>query len=87
MNEEIDGQRYHHILDPRNGYPGTLAQSATVLAPTAEEADVLATYLFLLGAADALKNEERPFLIVASDGGVHYNEAFAQVAEVDVGQD
>ena len=45
----FDGKRYHHILDPRTGYPGTRCQSVTVLAQTAEEADVLATYLFLEG--------------------------------------
>ena len=79
---EIDGRRHHHILNPRTGYPGNLSQSATVLASTAEEADVLATCLFLMGADEALKKEKRPFLIVGSDGVVHYNAAFAAVAEV-----
>lgn len=47
---EIDGTRFHHIIDPRTGYPATASRSATVLARTAEEADVLATTLFIRGA-------------------------------------
>jgi thiamine biosynthesis lipoprotein len=40
----------HHILDPRTGYsPGELA-SATVVAPTAAQADGLATLVMVLGA-------------------------------------
>jgi len=42
-----DGVRYHHIIDPRTGYSATASQSVTIVAPTAEEADVLATYLFI----------------------------------------
>ncbi len=45
----IDGVRYHHILDPRTGYPATAAMSATVLAPDAAFADALATALCILG--------------------------------------
>ena len=80
----IKGRRYHHIIDPRDGYFGTLSQSATVLSATAEEADVLATYLFLLGYERASKDHrlDAPFLIVASDGTVHYNDAFARIADV-----
>ena len=43
------GRRYSHILDPRNGQPAQGVLSATVLAPTAAEADALATAVFVLG--------------------------------------
>lgn len=46
---EHEGQQYHHILDPRTGYPAQASQSATVVASSVEEADVLATYLFIAG--------------------------------------
>jgi thiamine biosynthesis lipoprotein len=74
----INGIRYHHILDPATGYPGRLSESSTILAPTAEEADATATYVFLVGWKKTLndKNINYPFLIVASDGSVHYNKAF-----------
>ena len=43
------GRRYSHILDPRNGRPVRGVLSATVLAPTAAEADALSTAVFVLG--------------------------------------
>lgn len=46
---EVDGKRYHHIFDPRTGYPAPFTQSVSVLATTAEEADAWATYLFIIG--------------------------------------
>lgn len=47
------GKRYGHIIDPRTGYPAEQSLSATVLAPTAAEADALSTALFILGPAAA----------------------------------
>jgi FAD:protein FMN transferase len=49
------GRRYGHILDPRSGWPAEGVLTVSVLAPTAAEADALATALYVLGprAADA----------------------------------
>ncbi|MCU0961877.1 MAG: FAD:protein FMN transferase [Pirellulaceae bacterium] len=46
------GKRYGHVLDPRHGTPADGVLSATVLAPTAAEADALATAFFILGPAE-----------------------------------
>lgn len=46
------GKRYGHVLDPRRGAPAEGVLSATVLAPTAAEADALATAFFILGPAE-----------------------------------
>lgn len=43
------GRRLGHILDPRSGAPAEGVLSATVIAPTAAEADSLSTALFVLG--------------------------------------
>jgi thiamine biosynthesis lipoprotein len=82
----INGKRYHHILDPGTGYPGTLSESSTVLAPTAEEADATATYVFLLGWEKALNDKDinYPLLIVSSDGTVHYNQVFAKEYNLEI---
>ena len=71
---------YHHIFDPRTGYPGNLSQSTTTFAPTVEEADVLATYLFIIGAQHALHaNFPNPFLIVDISGKKIANELFLKL--------
>jgi FAD:protein FMN transferase len=45
------GRKLGHILDPRTGQPAEGVLSATVLAPTAAEADALATAAYVLGPA------------------------------------
>jgi FAD:protein FMN transferase len=50
-----NGKRYCHILDPRTGFPPTAGcVSVTVVAPTALEADALATGLFTLDPDTAM---------------------------------
>lgn len=52
----INGHRYHHILDPRNGMPvsnGVL--EVTVYAGSAMMADALSTTLFVLGPDEGMK--------------------------------
>ena len=49
-----DGIKYSHTIDPRTGYPvqHTLL-SATIVAPTAMEADAYATYCMVIGTEKA----------------------------------
>ena len=46
---EVDGVRYSHILDPATGLGLTVRRIATVFAPTAVEADALASAVSVLG--------------------------------------
>jgi thiamine biosynthesis lipoprotein len=60
---EVDGVRYHHLLDPRTGHPARKARSATVIAPTCARADAWATAVFVLGPEAGLRAlEDRPAL-------------------------
>jgi thiamine biosynthesis lipoprotein len=43
------GKRYGHIIDPRSGWPADQVLSATVIAPTAEQADALSTACYVMG--------------------------------------
>lgn len=49
-NFTVDGKTYHHILNPKTGYPQNSGLiSATVIADSAMDADALATIVFMLG--------------------------------------
>ena len=47
---EVEGVRYHHVLDPRTGEPATGAWSATVAHSEGAIADALATALVVTGS-------------------------------------
>ncbi len=51
---EEGGRRYHHLFDPRTGYPAAGCQSVTVVAGKAVLADALATAAFVLGPEEGL---------------------------------
>ena len=51
----IAGQKYSHIIDPRTGRPANEVISATVIAPTAEEANAYSTSLCVLGGKEGIK--------------------------------
>jgi FAD:protein FMN transferase len=51
---EIDGVRYHHVIDPRTGEPAHTAVSVTVVASDCTTADALATALLVLGPEDGI---------------------------------
>lgn len=44
----FQGRRLGHVIDPRSGWPAEGLLSATVLAPTAAEADALATACYVM---------------------------------------
>jgi len=43
------GKRYHHILNPKNGFPAEGCQNVTILYKDCMMADALATAVFVLG--------------------------------------
>jgi thiamine biosynthesis lipoprotein len=76
------GKRYGHILDPRTGRPAEGVLSATVLAPTAAEADALATAFYVLDVEQTLefcaaRPEVAALLVLptAKSGGVEIRTA------------
>jgi len=51
---EIGGQKYSHIIDPLTGYPAGHVASATVIVPTAIQADAFSTALSVMGGKKGL---------------------------------
>jgi thiamine biosynthesis lipoprotein len=76
---ERDGERLHHILDPRTGYPASHTRAITVIATDGTTADAAATALFVAGPdewrtmADALGLAA--VLRVDADGGIEMTDA------------
>ena len=66
---EENGTRYHHVLDPKTGYPAqTDLISVTVLAKEGLFADYMSTNLFLAGKAEVQKNlKGQDFDVIAVD--------------------
>jgi FAD:protein FMN transferase len=56
---ESGGKRYHHILDPRSGYPASANMSVTVVTKDAGAADCLSTVFFVLGPERSIELAER----------------------------
>lgn len=60
---EVDGVRYHHLLDPRTGWPARGVNSVTVVGPSCAVADAWATAVFVMGPVAGLAAlEEQPEL-------------------------
>jgi thiamine biosynthesis lipoprotein len=51
----VDKRRYHHIIDPRTGFPATASRSVTIWAPTALLADEIDDAVFILGPDKGLR--------------------------------
>lgn len=45
----IDGKKYSHTIDPKTGYPVQGIKSVSIIAPSAELADALATPVMVMG--------------------------------------
>lgn len=77
---EAEGIRYHHILDPKTGYPSKGLQSVTIINKSNTFADGLATAIFVMGKEKGMKLIESlndtEAMIIDSEGKIFYSSGF-----------
>ena len=77
---EQDGVTYHHIIDPKTGYPAENGLvSVTIVSEDGTLADGLSTSLFIMGEEKAAKfwrahSEEFDAVLVTDDGTIYVTE-------------
>ena len=68
-----DGKRYHHLLDPKTGYPASECISVTIVTTNAMLADGLATAIFVLGPIQGMtlveKMDDVEVVIISESNG------------------
>ncbi len=73
------GKRFHHILDPKTGYPTQDAQSVTIIHFDAGRADAAATAIFVAGSKNwkniAKKMGLRYVMLVDTNSNIHMTTA------------
>ena len=75
----VDGQRYHHIIDPDTLYPATRWRSVSILCADSGIADSLSTALFTLSQEDGQKlldAFDAEALWMTQDGELLYSPGF-----------
>lgn len=75
-----DGVRYHHILDPKTGYPARGTRSVTIIAESSTYADALSTAVFVMGPEAGMELVEKlpgvEAVIVDSEGNISRSHGF-----------
>lgn len=82
-----DGVKYHHILDPKTGYPARECRSVTVIANDATIADALSTALFVMGPTEAIELcnilEGVEAIIIDEKNELHISKGAAEFMEIE----
>jgi thiamine biosynthesis lipoprotein len=69
-----DGKRYHHILDPKTGFPADQCRSVTVISDSGIYADGFSTAVFVSGpekGMELVREAGVDAIIIDKDGGIH----------------
>lgn len=87
---EADGVRWHHIIDPKTGYPARQARSATVITGDSTVADILSTACFILPPERALSlatSSGAELLLITADGRILHTPGLDERSEIVAGAD
>ncbi|MCY6484850.1 FAD:protein FMN transferase [Clostridium aestuarii] len=84
---EKDGKRYHHILNPKDGYPVTNSLvSVSIISDNSIDGDALSTTAFALGLNDGLKLIESldniDAIFVTKDSDIYISSGLKNIFEI-----
>ncbi|MDX1810476.1 MAG: FAD:protein FMN transferase [Gammaproteobacteria bacterium] len=79
---EYKGKRYHHIINPKTGYPADKVRSVTILHSSAAIADAAATALFVAGPDNWERIAKRmgvdKVMLIDNQGIIHLTPAMKE---------
>jgi thiamine biosynthesis lipoprotein len=74
---DVDGERFHHLIDPRTGKSPCAVHSVTVIAPNGLTSEALSKTVFVLGAEQGLRIvasvPQADAVVVDAEGRLHYS--------------
>ncbi len=76
-----EGKRYHHLLDPKTGFPAATCRSVSVVADKAVYTDAFSTAIFVLGPDKGMKLAKdlgMDALIIDSNGTMHTTDGLKE---------
>jgi len=85
---EYQGQRFHHIIDPRSGRPAQGTSSVTILQRDASSADAAATAIFIAGPKRWRETARTmgiaEVMLIDTAGTIHMTEAMNQRVHLEI---
>ena len=83
---EVDGSRYHHLIDPATLYPAAHMRAVSIIHPDSGLADFLSTAAFLLpyeesrAMIESIPEAEATWLL--ADGTEYYTDGFEELMDL-----
>jgi thiamine biosynthesis lipoprotein len=79
---EADGERHHHVIDPRTGKSARGVHSVTVIGPEGLVTEALSKIVFVLGVEQGMKFVEAmpgtDAVVIDAEGRLHYSTGLAR---------
>jgi len=82
------GRRYHHILDPKTGFPAETCRSVSIVTDKAVDSDAFSTAIFVLGPDKGMKLAKdlgMGALIIDSNGNMHTTDSLKEKLSFEKG--
>lgn len=81
-----DSQRFHHLLDPKTGYPANRSRSVSIISDKGVFADAFSTAVFILGPEEGLnllQETGMDGIIIDNNGTIHITSGLKGKLEIE----